>query len=209
MNKLCSPFVILVALSTVGFSQSVRPCDASKGVRIEKDKPGVYVSFERFGKAVNPLDTRLVEPSNSAKSKEKGDDVWLRLHNNTCWPIQIETLSGYLPKERKPDEKLIDYLHRGYHLENDVEISIAYEVEEYSGERLRSFIDSFSLEELPPGVSVLFSVAREHLSSAKKRSIYVSYTYSWELDERGFPRPDEPEHRVEYSSYRLEGESKK
>src|SRR2546423_10515533 len=147
MNKLISTFAILVTLSAAGFSQTAQPCGASKDVRIEKDKPGVYLSFERFGKAINPLDARLMEPSNTDKSKKKGDDVWLRLHNNTCWPIQIKTLSSYLPKERKPDEKFIDYVRRGYYLENGAEISIDYSVEEYSGERLRSLIDPFSISE--------------------------------------------------------------
>ena len=209
MSKLLSAFIFLVVLSSFALSQQTQPCDSSKDVRIEKDKPTVYLSFERLGKAVNPLNTRLSEPSNTSKSKEKGNDVWLRLHNNTCWAIQLKTLSSYLPREKKPDEKPLDYIIRGRYLENDAEIAIDYEVREYSGKRLSSGIDSYSISELPPGVSVLFSVAREHLSIPKERSIYVRYNYSWELDERGFERSNEPQHKVEYRSYELENEVKK
>lgn len=207
MSKLFSSLIVLVALSSFAFSQQTQPCDASKDVRIEKDKPTIYLSFERFGKAVNPLDTRLSEPSNTSKSKEKGDDVWLRLHNNTCWAIQLETLSSYLPKQRKPNEKLLEYYMRGYHLENDAEIAIDYLVEERDGKQLNSGIDSHSDSELPPGVSVLFSVAREHLSIPKERSIYVRYNYAWELDKHGLAL-NEPQHKVEYRSYELEDEIK-
>src|SRR6266446_3324711 len=122
MSKFLPPIIILLAVSTLGFSQSAPPCDASKDVRIDKNNPGVYLTFERLGKAVNPLDTRLMEPSNGSKAKDKGDDVWLRLHNNTCWSIQLLTFSMYLPKERKPNEKFIDYIRRGGSLENDAEI---------------------------------------------------------------------------------------
>ena len=208
MNRLVSALVVLFGCSTLCFSQSTQNCDPSKDARIEKGKPSVYISFERFAKAINPLETRMIEPSGTGKSKEKGNDVWLRLHNNTCWPIQLTTLSSYLPKERKPNEKLIDYLKRGLYLENDSEISLFYVVEEKDGRRVRSFIDSFFSSRLPAGVSVLFSVAREDLSIAKERSIFVSYNYPWEIDERGFDRADEPEHRVEYRSYELRAELK-
>src|ERR1700760_5003316 len=100
MSLLSSSLVIFLAIIPVALSPSTQSCDGSKDVRMDKAHPGVYLSFERLGKALNPLDARLMEPSKTGKSKEKGDDIWLRLHNNTCWPIQIRTLSSYLPKEK-------------------------------------------------------------------------------------------------------------
>lgn len=208
MSKLLGALIVLVVHSVLVFSQQAQPCDASKDVRIEKDKPTVYLTFERYGKAVNPFDVRMLEPSNTAKSKEKGSDVWLRLHNNTCWAIRITTFSAYLPKERKPSETVLDYFKRGFYLENDAEISIDYEVEEKDGKRLISAIDNHSISEVPPGVSVLFSVARDNLSISKERSIFVRYNYVWEARDKDLIT-DEPEHRVEYRSYDLENQGRK
>ena len=197
MSKLLLLIIVLLGASTVGFSQSAPPCDAFNDVRIDKTNPGVYLTFERLGKAVNPLDTRLMEPGSTSKPKQKGSDVWLRLHNNTCWTIHILTFSMYLPK-RKPDEKTIDWIKRAGYLENGSEMSLNYYVQEKGGRRLFSPFDSFSISHIPPGVTVIFSVAREALS--KERSIFVDFNYSWEADERGFNRTNEPQHRVQYSS---------
>ena len=189
MRKLLSIIIVLLGASTVGFSQVAPPCDASKDVRIDKTHPGVYLTFERLGKAVNPLHTHLMELSNTSKSIEKGSDMWLRLHNNTCWAIQILTFSMYFPK-RKPDEKTVDWIKRAAYLENGAEISLDYGVEEEDGRRLLSPFDSFSVSRIPPGASVIFSVAREALSN--ERSIFVDFNYSWEEDERGSTRTNEP-----------------
>jgi hypothetical protein len=205
MSKLLLLMIVLLGASTVAFAQSASPCDSSKDVRIDKTNPGVYLTFERLGQAVNPLDTRLMEPSNTSKSKQKGSDVWLRLHNNTCWTIQILTFSMYLPK-RKSNETNIDWIKRAGALENDAEISLNYYVQEKDGRRLFSPFNSFSVSRIPPGVSVIFSVAREALSN--ERSIFVDFNYSWEVDERGFARTNEPQHRVQYRSYDLQEDLK-
>ena len=205
MSKLLLLIIVLFGASTIGFSQSAPPCDASKDVRIDKNNPGVYLTFERLGKAVNPLNVRMVEPINTSKSKQKGNDVWLRLHNNTCWTVQILTFSMYLPK-RKPDETNIDWIKRAGYLENDAEISLNYYVQEKDGRRLFSPFDSFSISRIPPGVSVIFSVAREALS--KERTIFIDFNYHWEVDERGFSRTNEPQHRVRYDNYDLRNDLK-
>jgi hypothetical protein len=205
MGKLFLLIIVLLVASTVAFSQSVPQCDASKDARIDKNHPGVYLTFERLGKAVNPLDTRLLEPSDTSESKQKGSDVWLRLHNNTCWTIQILTFSMYLPK-RKPDETNIDWIKRAGSLENNAEISLNYYVQEKDGRRLFSPFDSFSVSRIQPGVSVIFSVSREALSN--ERSIFVEFNYSWEVDERGFTRANEPQHRLQYRSYDLQDDLK-
>ena len=117
-----------------------------------------------------------MEPSDASNSKQKGSDVWLRLHNNTCWPIELLTFGMYLPKKR-PDEKPVDWIKRARYLGNDTEISVAYDVQEKDGRHHFSPFDSFSVSRIPPGVSVIFSVAREDLS--KERSIFVDFNYEW------------------------------
>jgi hypothetical protein len=204
MGKLLPLVIILLATYSTAVAQAA-PCDASKDARIDKNNPGVYLTFERLGKAVNPLDTRLMEPSDASNSKQKGSDVWLRLHNNTCWPIQLLTFSMYLPKKR-PDERPADWIKRARYLENNTEISIAYDVQEKDGRRHFSPFDSFSVSRIPSGASVIFSVAREDLS--KERSIFVDFNYEWEEDERGSTRTNEPQHRVEYRSYDLQRDLK-
>jgi len=204
MSKPLALVTILVALSRLAVAQSA-PCDASKDVRIDKTNPGIYLTFERLGKAVNSPSTRLMEPSDSSNSKQNGSDVWLRLHNNTCWTIQLLTFSMYMPK-KKPDEKQGDWIKRIGYLENNTEISLDYDVVEKDGRRHFSPFDSFAASNVPPGVSVIFSVARDDLS--KERSIYVDFHYAWEVNERGYARANEPEHRVEYSSYDLQRDLK-
>jgi hypothetical protein len=51
---------------------------ASNDIRSVKDKPTVYISFERAGKR---------EPQLNGESDE---GIWLRLHNNTRWSIKLD-----------------------------------------------------------------------------------------------------------------------
>jgi len=199
MNKLFSLFIILVALSTLAFSQQTQPCNASKDVRIVKDKPTIYLSFERFGKATNPLDSKLFEPTTKSKSKEKGDDVWLRLHNNSCWEIQFVTESLYVSKVAAANGSDKPKILFGI-LDDDIEVNIKYVVLEDDGKQVPYGTDMGSISRLPSGRSVLFCVHRAHLS--KGRSIYVSFNYEWEEDK--YSNNIAPIHRSEYYSYRLE-----
>ncbi|HSS22460.1 MAG TPA: hypothetical protein VLL54_20485 [Pyrinomonadaceae bacterium] len=50
----------------------------SNEIRHEKDKPTVYITFERAGKR---------EPQLNGESDE---GIWLRLHNNTRWSIKLD-----------------------------------------------------------------------------------------------------------------------
>jgi hypothetical protein len=61
-------------------------------VRIRKDRPGVYLTFERVGQL------KVAEPG------EDRERVWLRFHNNTRWPIVLD-MSG-VPSEEYGDAEL-------------------------------------------------------------------------------------------------------
>ncbi len=200
MRKLLQSLIASFGLAALGIAQSPTYKDL-KDARIDKDRPGVYLTFDHFGKAVNPLDMRFIEPIDASNSKQPGKDVWLRLHNNMRWPIQILTFSMYLPK-RRAGEKPADWIRRARYLANDTEIGVDYHVQEKDGRCQPSPFDSFSVSRIPPGVSVIFSVPRETLST--DRSIFVNFNYEWEEDESNSTRPNEPEHRVEYHSHDLQ-----
>ncbi|SRR5712692_1897487 len=47
-------------------------------VRIRKDEPGVYLTFERVGQVKIP------------EVGEGNERIWLRFHNNTRWPVMLD-----------------------------------------------------------------------------------------------------------------------
>jgi hypothetical protein len=167
----------LVAAQTVqkGVSKPASP-------KIVAAKPGVFITFERFGKR-----TPVTEG-------EGTDGIWLRLHNNMRYPISFYIFglskNGYLPE--KPEE--------------NTEIGLYYDVVMNP----RSITDNRPLPvvplgypllaaqefELKAGRSLVFSVPKEHL--AEELSIKISYSYSWE--DTG---EDNPTHFVYFNSFRL------
>lgn len=54
----------------------------SQEVRIAKEKPNVFLDFERVGER-EPL-----------KASESSKGIWLRFHNNTRWPIMVFSRSA-------------------------------------------------------------------------------------------------------------------
>jgi hypothetical protein len=75
MSKLFPAFLVLAVLSSFTFSQQSHPCGTSKDIRIVKDKPTVYITFERFGKAVNLSEQRMIEPGKFSNLKEGNHPV--------------------------------------------------------------------------------------------------------------------------------------
>jgi hypothetical protein len=173
--------------------------------RLSASKPSVYISFLRFGKR---------KPSRTGESDER---VWLRLHNNTRWPLVLNAqgASGHV-----------------FALAKEEEIGLFVSVEEVPEPRLRmirdispsdippvlpeslrepvvvngqpstspveekrncqsAYVDSChvcSIIKLAPGRSFVFSVPREFLCTNLK--IYIVYNYDWER------MSGEPEHRA-------------
>src|SRR2546423_3314004 len=99
---------ILLALSLFCLlSNNALPQEASRqasdgDIRLSKDHPASYITFERRGKAINPMDSRLAETGETSKSQEKGNDIWLRLHNNCRWAILFPTWSLYIGEKVSP-----------------------------------------------------------------------------------------------------------
>lgn len=126
----------------------------SKDVRIVKDQPSVYLSFEREGKR---------EPLEEGES-EKG--IWLRFRNNSKWQVGVCIFS--VPKEYG-DEGVFYEVERfiSENTSNVGETPIGYVVK---GGCLRQLI--------APRKSLLFSVPREHLADGL--AIKVAFRYEWE-----------------------------
>jgi hypothetical protein len=201
MKKIIATILLLLWQTLIVFSQQSSPL-------LVKDKPTVYLSFERVG------ERKPIHPS------ESNQGIWLRLHNNTKWAINFCTLSLYIPPKAAPF-RLTD--GRGVlALREGVEVNMCHGVEEVSyyesvitsdcKARTESLAadsspqvgydkgDVFSSAWLPPGQSVTFSVPREHLG--KDLAIFIRFNYEWEYGERTF-RSDEPEHRVYFRAVDL------
>jgi hypothetical protein len=195
MRNLFLTTCFLFGLLITTFPQQEKSPVADNDVHISKDHPTVYITFERFGKAINPLDLPLAEPSETSRSKEKGNDVWLRLHNNTRWAIRFTTWSMYIGKGASPKERLTGE-GSSFKLGDGMEVSIAYGVEEPDGRGVRyTVIDHYTQSWLPSGRSVIFCVPRPLLS--KERTVYVRFNYEWE-SEQPYAEGHEPGHLARF-----------
>lgn len=193
MKKLASLIAVFL-LAASASTQTIPPT---------KPWPIVHITFEKFGKAIDPMQERLAEKDDRSRSKDSGKDIWLRLHNNSQWAIFFATDSMYLGKlvspYRLPNGKQV------FGLANGREVSMQYHVAEDDGRRVVSNTDQSFTSCLPPGRSVLFSVRRDHLS--KGRMIFIDLNYEWEIGQE-YSYNLAPVHRSEYYRYRLENDAK-
>jgi len=151
-------FCILLFVAPVVFAQK-----RALNVRLSKAHASVYIAFDHQGKI------------SSMSNGEIEETVWLRLRNNTRWPIILD-MNG-VPSKAYGDAALFwDVLSEG----NVLSLS-------------RCHVCSFN--PLPPGHYILFAVPREDL--AQGYSIRVKFNYGWE-DSSG-----EPEHFVYFYSSSL------
>lgn len=152
----CRSVLLMLALMANCFGQT--PNDTSldfNNVRLDKNKPSIYVAFEKRGKR-QPL-----------YEGEVDEGVWLRLHNNTRWTVYLCTfgvensygdLGLFYSVERRsslPDRTMDSRIPLGYqpsHVCNVVN--------------------------LEPGKSLLFSVPANHVAQGLK--IRITFNFSWE-----------------------------
>ncbi len=168
-------------------------CGKETGFVLVKDMPSVYLSFERFGRANDPQDSKIGDWSGKLPIKN-GNDVWLRLTNNSCWEITLATDSLYASKIIVNGKSTIRF---GV-VEDGSVANVQYRVEEQDGRQVRYGAHGGSITSLPSGRSLIFSVLREHLDN--HRSIYVPFQYGWE---KKFSNNLEPIHRSFFWGYRL------
>jgi hypothetical protein len=150
----------------------IRPTKiTSKDVRLNKNKPHVFISFEREGK---------IDPLYEGESDRR---IWLRLYNNSKW--QIKFCSSPISPE---------YKEYG-------ETEITYEIERYQGSGETpgtSSSDSCGYLLLNSGKSIRFSIPREHLSYGL--AVKIPFRYEWETDPDGLESLLEPKHFVYFYS---------
>jgi hypothetical protein len=137
-------------------------------VRLTKEEPSVYITFERVGKR---------EPLEDGESNE---GIWLRLHNNTRWaiifpkfgiPKALDEVGMYYDIETiQKEESFSDTLENGEKEKQEKEVP-----EPPLGYKL--FHASTTMK-LLPGRSIVFSVPHEHL--AKNLALRINFSYEWE-----------------------------
>jgi hypothetical protein len=189
------PFLFLtLVLCFLKMPAQVENCGEATGFVIDKDKPSVYLTFEQFGEANDWKESKIGDWSGKLPIK-KGTDVWLRLHNNSCWDITFATDSLYVSKRSVDGKTKINF---GV-LEDGAVTNVQYRIEEKDGRQVVYGAHGGSISSLPSGRSVVFGVLREHLGN--HRSIYVPFQYGWE---KKFSNNLEPMHRSYFWGYRLE-----
>lgn len=194
--------ILILVLSIACISQTVK-CDEQTGFVLNSEKPSVYIEFEQFGKADDWGNARLAE-INIKPAIKKGNDVWLRLYNNSCWDISFRTLSMYMSKVPDPSNPGKFKIVFGY-IQDDSAANVAYVAEEQDRKHVPWGGDSFSISRLASGHSLVFPIYRDHLE--KDRSIFVDFNYGWEKDKWSYNLA--PEHRAFFWGYRLEEVKKK
>src|SRR5438270_806464 len=90
MIRMMWAALFLCGLALTVFPQQQRQSASNGDVRLSKDKPTLYITFERAGER-KPL-----------FASESNRGVWLRLHNNTRWAINFCTLSLYVGTKVAP-----------------------------------------------------------------------------------------------------------
>jgi hypothetical protein len=203
MGKLLTTVLIILCVAAAAPAQRRVPGRA-EGFRISGERPTVYLTFEKYGKAIDPQGCELARTGEPETSKLPGRDVWLRLHNNTRWAIRMPARQFYFSKKalyRLADGRTVGALWEG------AEVNAYYEVAEGNGARAGvrecDIAGAYSLY-LPPGTSVIFSVSREYLSGG--RSISVEFNYEWERHGAG---GREPTHLIRFSGSDLPKEQDK
>lgn len=214
MNRtvLISAVLILSCAPTV-IPQQRKSRAANRTARIVKQKPTVHISFVRFAKR---------EPRHNDESDE---GVWLRVHNNTRWPLTFYGMDWFIDEyhemrvfygvEKVPEPRGVIKVSvppiilpppPGSSQEMPTQLESVSQSKIESSKDCEAPPDDWGIDivapiTLPPGRSMLFSVPREAL--CKNLKIYLKYNYSWEKHDRYRPFDYEPEHRLYFEGSEL------
>ena len=223
--------VVLLTCGAQAFAQRRQVPDTKKSVRLNADKPSVYLEFMKVGICRPSFQTTIETwspcvpenqevnpgPPEAAKS-EPFEAVWLRVRNNSRWPINFDVLSAYVGPlvdvYKLPDGKLVTSFKDGAEIRvrYRVDAEIVWEWVEGPNGRESKLVDvkapivnrvpsTTSRAWLRPGRSVVFVARREHL--AKHLNVYLPYKYLWDGDQNDMVSR-EPQHRIYFSWYELQ-----
>jgi hypothetical protein len=191
----CALCLAVSAQNQKNTSQKVKLSDV---FLLEKNKPSVYITYERSGNA---------EPLYENESNER---VWLRLHNNTkanisfCF-FKVKPIYGdlglYYEVRRNfsragtgdPDEEKIPEI-KGANRNNSkqTETPLKSNIETPQG---YSYGDVCVVYNLAAGKSVLFSIPREHLVN-QSANFDIKIEFHYEGEEEGTEIAGHPQHIV-------------
>lgn len=156
-----------VATTVLFFAGLAVSCSAqpTSEVRIDSTKPTVYLAFERLG--------------------ENGQ-IWLRLHNNTQWAINLRTANSgaVLVPLTLMSGQTVSALADGS------EVSPEYLIENVPDPGYGDYWCATTRSWIAPGQSAVFSFPGEHFKFLGRLSVH--YRYEWESEGQ------EPEHRVRF-----------
>ncbi len=180
---------------------------SASDVRRDKNKPTVFLSFERFGVYQSPC----------GEAKDPG--IWLRLRNNSSWAIFVTGFPVSENGSNSADFKLSDEISvKG--VKDSTEMRLRYDFEGVSITATKVDVgrvqlgvpidvqlpqtSKFCSEKwmtgevgrnrgswIPPGSSILFSVPKDGFST--KLRVSIQFNYEWESTE-GNVRDFEPHH---------------
>ncbi len=193
-NWFLGLLVSLVCLSTVsGLKQSSQ--DKGSSMLIRKDRPSVYIEFERSGKAP-PL-----------FEGEKEERIWLRLYNNTKWTIEFCSFSV---KDKYGGTGIVYEVKRNRATFATVGVdehrsgtSTLPEAKSQQGDTKTpqgySTGDTCTPYSLASGKSVVFSLPREHLG----KGLYIEFEFWPEWENRDNELGNFPQSYVSFSHQEL------
>jgi len=154
-------FGVVLGTASPGGTGTEKP----SAVLVDPYFPSVFVAFAGFGKATPQSDLRLAESGEPkvefSTQPAAGDFIWLRITNNTRWPISVETDSMYLSG-----------------VKCGMQISIRFTAYDSKGNVIPSLYDVFSVSELPSDCEVFFPVPRAALKG--QGTIRIGLNYGWE-----------------------------
>jgi len=185
---LLAPLFCLSAVS--GIQQSSQ--NKSGSILIRKDRPSVYIEFERSGKAP-PL-----------FEGEKEERIWLRLQNNIQWAIEFCSFSV---KDQYGGAGIVYEVKRYRPSIGMIEVSStrsALPKERNQQEPARtpqgySTADTCTPYYLDSGKSVVFSIPREHLG----KNLYIEFEYWPEWENRDNELGNFPQYYVSFGNHGL------
>jgi len=156
-------FLIILGLFICSPAQTAVTNSSSSRAKRDQKKPGVYVSFDRFGKRTPIRET------------EKSEGVWLRLHNNMRFAIRTCTFGV-----SAQGDPLLVSTGREIGLKHDVEVVNPYLFDPTKSKIPPgySFGNSCVYTDIKPGGSLSFSVPLEHLVPGL--AIRIPFAYEWE-----------------------------
>lgn len=175
--------LIILVLPFIVQGQRKQSAKILNDSRLLKDKPTIYITFERSGKR-KPL-----------FNSESDKGIWLRLHNNTKWSIRFCTFA--LPEDWYDGEVGMPYeIEKQPPLFSGSPDEIKKDEDEWKkadalGYNYHEMCETFYLKS---GKSVLFSAPREHFS--RFLLMKVLYEYEWE-----FGKGHEPLHYAVFSYF--------